>query len=153
MNHASQKAAYDRYQRSMVELVERVRAIDVGTFETASSEVLSSELKPRTTSLLTQAHQLVGCVLDAGEVTEPPSCRGESELTELAEPFDPFDDLVDAGQVPGEGTTLDPDSRSRIADIAFVARLELHQRAARLSQLAPQETANFLAECDSACAG
>ncbi len=145
MNNVSQKAAYDRYRRSMVELVERVRAIDVGTFESASSEVLSSELKPQTTSLLTQAHQLVGCVLDACEVAEPPSCRGESELTELAEPFDPFDDLVD-----GEGTVLDPDSRSRIADIAFVARLELRHRAARLSQLAPQETANFLAECDSA---
>ncbi len=129
----------------MVELVERVRAIDVGTFESATSEVLSSDLKPRATSLLTQAHQLVGCVLDACEVAQSPSCVGESELMELAEPFDPFDDLVDS-----DGMNLDPESRSRIADIAFVARLELRQRAARLSELAPQETANFLAECDSA---
>lgn len=136
MPEASHPAPYRLYQQSMLALVERVREIDVGTFETATREVLFTELQPRTTSLLAQANHLVRSVLDACEVPE--------EALGGPDPAMDFELAIDAV------IEHSPSSSSRIADVAYMAQVELRQRAARLDGLAWDETTILIAECDGA---
>jgi hypothetical protein len=142
----SQARSYHLYQASMLALVQRVREIDVGTFETATREVLSRELHPRTTTLLAQADQLVGDVLDACQPTdlEAARCSQTRSDIEVSPPPDDFEIAIDAAIVQGTPRS------SRVADIAFMAQVELRQRALRLASIAPDPTSLLLAECDSA---
>jgi hypothetical protein len=134
MPSASPSASYHQYQQSMVALVERVREVDVGTFETAPREVLVGELQPRTSTLLAQANQLVRSVLEECEL-------GESERI-VGEPRQDFELALDR--------VIQQSPSSRIADIAFMAQVELRQRAARLDGLAPDPASILIAECDGA---
>ena len=126
---------YREYQRSMVALVERAREIDIGTFETAPTEVLSAELRPRTSDLLEQANALVRCVLEACEISDVVDAMSGASF-ELA---------LDAAV---EETTRS--AISRVADVAFIAQVELRQRAARLATLSLHEATLLVVECDGA---
>lgn len=139
---ASQTSTYHHYQKGMQALVERVRAVDVGTFETAPREVLSTELQPQTTSLLAQANQLVRGVLQTCEDEPSGLTRGPAPSPPF--PADDFEIAIDAA------TRDDAFSSSCIADIAFMAHVELRQRAERLAGVAPEATNVLVAECDSA---
>lgn len=135
MTAARQTTTYREYQRSMVALVERAREIDIGTFESAPTDVLSNELRPRTKDLLEQANELVRCVLEACEVSNVVEAMSGASF-ELA---------MDVAVEETTRTAI-----SRVADIAFIAQVELRQRAARLSALNLHEATVLVAECDGA---
>lgn len=118
------------FRAKLRSLFERVRAIDITRFESAPNAALVDELKPRTCKVLAEAGVLF------------------SELVVAYETPAGFED-----EPPSGGFPIPPDQGSEyepgVADLAFMAQVELRHRADRLASMASGD-AILLAECDGA---
>jgi len=121
-------------------LVEHVRAIDLRAYEVAAAEEIATGLCPATRTLLGEA-----CVLLDELLVHDRERDREPVPSQL-----PFERDLDL-RMESIGSTPSRTAFETVADIAFVARLELRQHGMRLAELArSRDAATLLAECDSA---
>jgi hypothetical protein len=117
------------FQQLLLAVVESSAAIDIRGFELANVPRLMAELRPAVSKLLAEGRSLVGSLLDVCDMLQRPS-----------EPAD------HAKQDGGERVA----SFAAIEQMAFMAQLELGQRAERLERVLPNcDAATLLGECDS----
>ena len=122
------------YQRSVRALFARVRDIDIATYESAPRAILRDKLQSCTSHVLEDANHLLGELLEDCEPAGPTSGHPSAA-------FEPASGEVDLGSSYESG----------LADIAFIAQVELRHRAARLARFSSVESdGTLLAECDGA---
>jgi hypothetical protein len=140
-------AALADYQQRFLSLVTRGAEIDIRGYELASVARLLAELRPVTLKLLTEARSMLAALLVTCEGLERPSgVRSLPPPYEVSRANDGrFERTIDAA------VALNRASVDALEEVAFVAQLELRQRAERLERLTLDcEAATLLAECDSA---
>lgn len=123
-------ATTSAHRAKLRELFAKILDLDITRFESAPTAALVEELEPRTQDVLAGANALFGELVETYESTasfaeEPPS--GGFPI--------PFDD----------GSAYE----SGVADLAFMAQVELRHRVERLRMLSNAEGV-LLAECDGA---
>lgn len=139
-------AQLSKFKGAIIALAERVQAVDIRAYESMPPERLAAELQPIVAQLLSIATGLVAEILAAYEgVAEEPAPKGEP-IEALASPYLPFEQAIDAAIGAQTGA-----SAQAVGDIAFLAQLELRQRAERLERVtACKSTIAIVGECDSA---
>lgn len=124
-------------QDALAALADKVGMVDIRAYESLSAEALLEQLHPAVVALLDGAMEAVSRILLA--------CEGLPHGG-LASPYVPFEHAVDAA-IKSQAKA----PQQTVADIAFLAKLELHQRRERLSRLPASVTALAVVdECDSA---
>lgn len=125
-------------------LAERVLAVDIRAYESMSPERVAGDLSPIVAELLSAATRLVSEVLRAYEALGADADRRVE--SDLAPPHVPFEHAIDAA-IDAQATS----SIQAVGDIAFLANLELRQRAERLHRVtAHGRSVAIVEECDSA---
>ncbi|MCA9609852.1 MAG: hypothetical protein KC619_29845 [Myxococcales bacterium] len=121
--------------------LDRVAAIDLVPLEGATSERIHAEVAPQVDAALASLLSTLGQVLDRYEGASPTFDGIEDAGSSVVRDFERgVDALVD--QLPSAG---------RVADLAFMANLELRQRRARVATLSPTDDPwKLLATFDSA---
>jgi hypothetical protein len=128
-------------QDAIAALAERVHDVDVRAYESMPPERLVEGLHPVVSGLLTDAGGVIANVLAAFDDT-----TDALDTSPLASPYVPFEQAVDAA-IHSHSVT----SHRAVADIAFLAQLELRQRQERLARVATCGNAvAMVSECDSA---
>jgi len=132
-----------RHEKSRIgALAERVGAVDIRTYESLPPERVAGDLAPVVAEILGDALGLVDSIVKAHEAIE---ARSSARGGGLGEPHLPFEAAIDAA-VGLEGATL-----QAVGDIAFLAHLELQQRAERLARVRSHaRPLAIVEECDSA---
>lgn len=134
-----------KYQDRITSLAKRVLDIDVRAYESMPPEGLASELQPVVSELLASANGVLAEVLQTYEA-EHEARSGRDGAVGLASPYVPFEQAIDAAIGAQSTSSLDA-----IGDIAFLAHLELRQRAERLRHVTACRSAiAIVGECDSA---
>jgi len=134
------------FQELLLTVVKSCSSIDTRDYELASATRLLAELRPATLRLLGEARSLLGSLLDVCEIQQRPY-----PVTRSMPPYDRsevsdrrFERAVDAAVAANRA------SLAAIEEIAFIAQLELGQRAERLERVSMSlDTAELLSECDS----
>lgn len=127
-------------RRVRIALAERVAQVDIRAYESMEPERVAAELQPVVAELLASAIAHLSAVLDAYE--------GDGALGSdaLAAPYATFEQAIDAAV----DAQADASPRA-IGDLAFLAHLELRQRAERLGRVAAcRSIIAIVGECDSA---
>lgn len=147
------KSELAKYQTAIASLAARVQDVDIRAYEAMAPGQLASELRPIVSELLAQANALVSDVLQTYEAESAAadasleSERGPGPSSEeLAAPYVPFELAIDAAIGAQSNRSL-----GVVGDIAFLAKLELRQRADRVARVvAGQSAVAIVGECDSA---
>ncbi|MCA9605129.1 MAG: hypothetical protein KC619_06020 [Myxococcales bacterium] len=121
--------------------VDRVTSIDLVALEGMPSRAVHAEVEPVMTSALGSLIETLGRVLDRYEGMSPEWGMAGDEPTSVVREFERgVDALVEQAATP-----------DRVADLAFMATLELRQRQARIAGLDPDDDpCKLLAAFDSA---
>lgn len=139
------RSELSNYKDAITSLARRVLEVDVRAYESMPPERLASELQPIVSELLASANTLVSDVLRTYEAASVPEPRAE-ESTALASPYVPFEQAIDAAIGAQSASSL-----QAVGDIAFLAHLELRQRAERLDRVTACKNAMaIVSESDSA---
>lgn len=139
-------AALASFQQLLLAVVRSAAEIDIRGYELASVPRLLAELRPATLKLVGEARSLVASLLQACETLERPTPIVRSiPPYRVSEGLDRrFEMAVDAA-VASNRMSLDV-----IEEVAFMAQLELRQRAERLERVTLDcEAATLLSDCDS----
>ncbi|MFQ5988408.1 MAG: hypothetical protein ACE5K9_00670 [Candidatus Methylomirabilales bacterium] len=124
-------------QESLIKVVERARGIEILRYEQREQGLLEVELLPAIREVLSEAISVFTQVIDSYSTPIETNDTGV-----VSEPG--HDDF-------GSGTESIRHGTERIADIAFVARWELHQEGEELAKNSlTQEIWNLVNECSSA---
>jgi hypothetical protein len=137
-----------KLKSEIISLAERVLAVDVRAYESMAPERIAGELQPIVSELLASANHLVTDVLAAYEVESIANAWDPepADPADLASPYVPFEKAIDAAIDAQTASSL-----KAVGDIAFLASLELRQRAERLERVtACKSTVSIIGECDSA---
>jgi hypothetical protein len=131
------------FKDGITALAERVMGVDVRAYESMPPDRLASELEPIVSALLADASKLIA---EVRRVYESESRDEPRPSSTLASPYVPFEQAIDAAI--GAQTAS---SFQAVGDIAFLAALELRQRAERLEHVrASRSAVAIVGECDSA---
>ncbi|MBX3261290.1 MAG: hypothetical protein KIS83_21470 [Rubrivivax sp.] len=134
------------FKAKLASLADRVLAVDIRAYESMPPDQLASELQPVVTELLTAANALIADVLDAYGNVRVEAEPGAAGAGALSSPYAVFEHAIDAA-IAAQTTS----SLQAVGDIAFLAHLELRQRAARLEHVTWCRSAiAIVGECDSA---
>ncbi len=132
------------YKDAITSLARRVLDVDVRAYESMPPERLASELQPIVSELLDAANTLVGDVLRTYETEGGADPDVRDSL--LPSPYVPFEQAIDAAMDAQSASSL-----QAVGDIAFLAHLELRQRAERLERVTACKNAlAIIGESDSA---
>lgn len=140
---ADRPSELSKYKPALTALAERVLAVDIRAYESMHPDRLASELQPVVSELLAAANALVADLLVAhsSEVEQRPA-----DSDALSSPYTAFEVAIDAA-IAAQSTS----SLQAVGDIAFLAHLELRQRADRLERVTACRSAiAIVGECDSA---
>lgn len=111
--------------RQLAECVDRARTFDLRKFETGDATLALGVAVPQMRSLVKDAIRLLGQVLDQYDKTaETGELELDFESDETGDFFSAVDDLMDSD-----------DSAQRLADLAFMANMELNGRIEALARL------------------
>lgn len=134
----------------MVAIVDAISELNLRHFEERPADELVRELKPVATGFVDQATAAIDAVTtrSSGEPASSPAepdASGDRREVPLDDRFEiALDSLVDQAAP----------ALQAIDDIAFVARMELRQRRARLAALGPDHSRiDILSECERALRG
>jgi hypothetical protein len=132
-------------KNAITSLADRVNGVNVRAYESMPKELLASELQPVAADLLAAASKLVADVLQAYE-THNGAGRPADVSGALESPYVRFEQAIDAAVDAQAASSL-----TAVGDIAFLAQLELRQRAERLERVtAAKSSTAIVSECDSA---
>lgn len=141
---APDEAAFAELQASILALAARVEAFDLRRFELHDVDALTSELTPPVRALLHEAYRVARDVAEAcgGGALAPSGAEADGGAPRPEHT---------PGRALGGGAAGPSSSLADIADIGFLASLELKQRADRLEHL-PDESSRavVIGECESA---
>ena len=143
----SQRAAtLAGFQQLLLAVVKSCAAIDIRSYELAGVARLLAELRPATLKLLGEGRSLIGSLLDTCEILRRPYPGVRSippfALTGSGERH--FERALDAALASNRV------SLEAVEEMAFMAQIELSQRADRLERSGLSwEAAALLGECDS----
>jgi hypothetical protein len=143
---SERRSELSKYQAAIVALAQRVLDVDIRAYESLPHDRLASELQPVVSQLLASAHALVADIFRTYEAESEPVFHDEPGSGALAAPYVGFEQAIDAA-IDNQGAA----SVSIVGDIAFLAHLELRQRAERLERVtACRNAIAIIGECDSA---
>lgn len=132
-----------RFHDQLISLARRVDSIDVRQFESHTPDVLASELAPPVLALLRDARLLfVALVAECDRLS-----ANADELANKAGPplpYVPFEQALDEVVERRMSSLVDV-----VADVAFLANLEVRQRLERLERLVDSDRQwSIIGECD-----
>ncbi|MBX3232615.1 MAG: hypothetical protein KIT84_16690 [Labilithrix sp.] len=133
-----------KFKTELASLTARVLAVDIRAYESMPPDRLASELEPIVSGLLASANGLIAEVRVAYGAVASTEERAEGDP--LAAPYAGFEQAIDAAIAAQSSSSL-----QAVGDIAFLAHLELRQRAERLERVkACRDAIAIVGECDSA---
>ena len=146
LENSHRAATLAGFQQLLLSVVKSCTAIDIRSYELAGVARLLAELRPATLKLLGEGRSLIGSLLDTCDILRrpypgvrsiPPFALGGSGERR-------FERAVDAALASNRV------SLEAVEEMAFMAQIELGQRAERLERSGlAWEAAALLGECDS----
>jgi hypothetical protein len=144
--NAQRLVALASFQQLLLMVVKSCAAIDIRGYELASVPRLLTELRPALLKLLAEGRSLISSLLELCELLQrsypgvrsmPPQLKSDGDDRR-------FERAVDAAVASARV------SFAAVEEVAFMAQLELGQRADRLERVLPNcDAATLLGECDS----
>jgi hypothetical protein len=139
------RSELSKYKDEIISLARRVLDVDVRAYESMPPDRLASELQPIVSELLRQANDVLARLLETFEAEHALHVAASGEDA-LGSPYVPFEQAIDAAIGSQSSTSI-----QAVGDIAFLAHLELRQRAERLERVTACRSAiAIVGECDSA---
>lgn len=132
-------------QGALVDLAARVEGVDMRVFEAHPPEPTATELPTRVVERLDDAQRIAADIERLCANASSTRLEGAVEDDVFPTAFTPFERTLDAALAPHVGWSMEA-----VGDVAFLARLELRQRAERVAHLARGHNLQALiCECDS----
>jgi len=118
----------EQFAKACEDVVNRTQDLDIRQYETAELSVLLEELVPGTTSLVRDAVDVLGQILEHYEASSDADESDKSDDAEQETPFGTFGQDIDQIMSATSGV-------QQITDLAFMARMELQQQQRELNGL------------------